>query len=488
MKNIIFGIAAFFLLFYATGCSKLLEENPKAVATETFYKTADEIQSAVYAIYRPIRDAVGANGGTWVVNEAQEDYGVGRLSYLNISNFEILSSTNLSRIQNMWTSFYQAIRNANLVILNASQSTEVPQDQINQFTAEAKFLRAFCYFYLVRNWAGVPIRTEDNMIEPDVPRSSVDDVYALILSDLQYAEANLPETQSMVGRATKDAARAVLTDVYLNRKQWPDASSKALEIINSGRYSLVSVQKSADFLNIFGPDVVNTPEEVFYLKYDGTSDGGYCYIGRFSHSPSFPQYYNTTGVFALFVEDSLTNNFITTWDNNDLRKRYSLYSADIGFGPRSMLFKKFIDPASTDQNCKDDWPAYRYADILLYYAEADCRANNGPTADGIEKLNMVHRRAYGYDPLTPSPVDFVLSDYNQDTFLDLVLKEMGYEQIDEGKRYLILRRWGPGKLTELVKFARGLDISEDYLLYPIPSVEYDYNNAISPESDQNPGY
>ena len=485
MKKIILGIVT---LLFVAGCTDLLTEDPKAVATETFYNTADEIESAVYSVYRPIRDAIGANGGSWVFNSAEVDYAVGRLSYLNLSNFELLSSTSLSRTQSIWTNLYVGIRNANLVILNASKSTEVTQDKIDEYVAEARFLRAYCYFYLVRNWAGVPVRTEENMIEPDVPRSSVDEVYSLILSDLEFAETNLPESQAMVGRATKDAAKAVLVDVYLNRGQWSEARSKALEIINSGKYSLIKVSKPDDFYNIFGPDVVTSSEEIFYFKYDGTSDGGYCYIGRFSHHPSHPEYFNTTGVYALFVEDSLTNKFITDWDYNDLRRKYTLYSCDIGFGPRSMLFKKFIDPSSTDQNCKNDWPAYRYPDILLYYAEADCRANNGPTADGIEKLNMIHRRAYGLDPDVPAPNDYVLGDYNKDTFLDLVLKEMGYEQMDEGKRYLNLRRWAPGKLKELVKYARNLDISEDYLYYPIPSVEYDYNKAIDPEKDQNPGY
>ncbi|TAL72139.1 MAG: RagB/SusD family nutrient uptake outer membrane protein [Bacteroidetes bacterium] len=479
MKNLIFTIT---VLLFATACSDILEENPKAVALETFYNTADEIQSAVYAIYNPIRTAVGTNGGTWVVNASQVDYAVGRLSYVNMSDFQVLSSTNISRTDAIWTYLYQAIRNANLVIKNAPKSSKATQDQINQFVAEAKFLRAFCYFYMVRNWAGLPIRTEDNMTVPDVARSTEDVVYALILSDLEYAETNLPESQSQVGRANKYAAKAVLTHVYLQIGRWSDARTKALEIINSGKFSLIKVSIPNDFYKIFGPDVISSLEEIFYLKYNSVSGN---YIARFSHHPSHPEYYNSTGVYALYA-DSVSNKFISDWDYKDLRKKFTLYNCNIGFGPTTMLFKKFIDPTSTDQQCKNDWPAYRYPDILLFYAEADCMVNNGPTVDGMGKLNMIHRRAYGMDPTVASSIDFNAANYTKDTFLNLVLKEKGYEQMDEGKRYFELKR--TGKLKEAVKYARGVDVVDAALLWPIPSVEYNYNKAIDPVKDQNPGY
>ena len=134
----------------------------------------------------------------------------------------------------------------------------------------------------------------------------------------------------------------------------------------------------------------------------------------------------------------------------------------------------------------NDFPSYRYTDILLIYAEADCRANNKPTADGMEILNMIHRRAYGKDPLVASDVDFQLADYDMNSFINLVLKEGLYEQMDEGKRFFALKR--TGKLKEAVKYARGVDVVDTQLLWPIPSIEYLYNKAIDPVKDQNPGY
>ena len=477
MKNIIISIILLMPLVMA--CSDLLEEQPKAVATETFYNTADEIESAVYATYAPLRSGYTT---LWYVNAGEVDYAVGRLSFENMSSFDqSWNSTNISRTDGVWTALYQAIRNANLVITNASNATAATQDEINKYIAEAKFVRAFCYYQMVRNWGGVPLRTEENMLESDVSRSSENDVYALIVSDLEYAHSNLPVTQPAAGRADQFAAKAMLTHVYLQLQRWSEARSKALEIINSGRYSLVGVSNSDDFYKIFGPSVVTSSEEIFYLKYNYDSPS---YTARYRHYTNTP-YFNATGAYAKYA-DSADIKVIREWDFKDLRKKFMLYNCNIGFGTRTMLFKKFIDPSAPSYGCTNDYPAYRYPDILLFYAEADCRVNNGPTADGMEKLNMIHRRAYGYTPGATSPVDFKLNDYNKDSFINLVLQEGMYEQMDEAKRFLELKR--TGKLQEVVLANRGITVAESHLLFPIPSVEYDYNGAIDPTKDQNPGY
>ncbi|MEL7589553.1 MAG: RagB/SusD family nutrient uptake outer membrane protein [Prolixibacteraceae bacterium] len=476
MKNI---FSIILLLPLAIACGDLLEEEPKAVATETFYNTAEEIESAVYAAYAPLRSGYYY---LWYINAGEVDYAVGRLSFSNLSDFDQpLNSTNISRTDGVWTSLYQSIRNANLVITNAPNASEASQEEIEQYLAEAKFVRAFCYYQMVRNWGRVPLRTENNMLESDVARSSEDDVYDLIVGDLEDAEASLPETQDEVGRADQYAAKAMLCHVYLQLERWSDARSKALEIINSERYSLIRISTSDDFYKIFGPDVFSSSEEIFYLKYNYDSPST---IARYRHYTNTP-YFNSTGAYAKYA-DSIDIKVIREWDYKDLRKKFMLYNCNIGFGTRTMLFKKFIDPAAPSGGGTNDYPAYRYPDILLFYAEADCRVNNGPTADGMEKLNMIHRRAYGYDPDVASSIDFNINNYDEDSFIDLVLQEGLYEQMDEAKRFLELKR--TGKLEEVVKENRGLDVAESHLLFPVPSVEYDYNGAIDPTTDQNPGY
>ena len=273
----------------------------------------------------------------------------------------------------------------------------------------------------------------------------------------------------------------MLTHVYLQLERWSDAKIKALEIINSGKYSLINVNKSDDFYNIFGPDVITSSEEIFYLKYNYDSPS---YTARFRHYSNSP-YFNSTGAYAKYA-DSTEMKLIYEWEIKDLRRNFNLYHWDIGFGPRTMLFKKFIDPNSPSSISTCDYPAYRYTDILLFYAEADCRVNDRPTSEGIEKLNMIHRRAYGYDYSIPSPVDYNVSDYTKDSFIELVIQEGLYEQMDEAKRFLELKR--TGKLIEYVKKNRNLDVNIAHILFPIPQGEYDYNGAIDPTTDQNPGY
>ena len=473
------------ILLLAFGCDDILEESPKKIATSNFYYTSDELDAAVLSIYYPISFAVGRNGGTWVLNVTSVDYGEGRLSYSNMSNFEPLNSSNYSRVRTIWLYYYRAILYANLVISNAPNATEASEILINQYIAEAKFLRAFSYFYLVRSFGKIPIRTEDNMTNSDVPRSSLDDVYNLIVNDLIFAEANLPDEQSVTGRPDKYVAKSLLAHVYLQMENWSDSRTKALEVINSGKYSLINVSVPDDFYQIFGHDVDGSPEEIFYIKYSNIDELHGSYIGRFSHHPSHPEYYNSTGVYALY-SDSVDNKVIRDWDYKDLRKKFCLYNCNIGLGSRTMLFKKFINPTATGPQSDNAWPAYRYPDILFIYAEADCRANHGPTADGMEKLNMIHRRAYGKDPGVASSVDFKLSDYSEESFVDLVLQEALYEQIDEGKRFLNLTR--TGKLEETVLKNKGIVVNKAALLWPIPDTEYNYNGAIDPNTDQNPGY
>ncbi len=128
---------------------------------------------------------------------------------------------------------------------------------------------------------------------------------------------------------------------------------------------------------------------------------------------------------------------------------------------------------------------YRYADVLLIYAEASAQAA-GPTADGVEKLNMVHRRAYGLDPLQPSSVDFQLAAYTTETFTDLVVQERGYEFQLEGKRWFDLVR--SGRVKEVMKNNIGREVADKHLLWPIPRIEFDLNKGLDPTKDQNPGY
>jgi hypothetical protein len=478
-RNLFIIIGTIFCLF---NCSELLEEKPKSLSVEVFYNTPAEVEAAVNAIYNPLRNSSCMGSLYPAQHEAMPDYGNGRGSYTSISDYAGLDNTNITRVGQIWDLMYQSIRNANLVIQNAPNGRELTPEAAARYVAEAKFMRAFIYFIMVQNWGGVPLRTELNMTEAAIERSSTDEIYAMIVSDLLEAEQNLPNAAAQPGRPTTWAAKTVLADVYLNREEFAMARDKAKEVIDAAKYSLVPVSVSEDFQKIFGPEVVTTPEEIFYLKY--SRQQGFTMV-MFAHITA-AKYHGAGGYFAHY-SDSEANPFIKGWAINDLRKSYNLYKWDIGLGPNSVLNRKFRDPAATNANgAGNDYPLYRYADLLLLHAEAESRANNGPTAQAIESLNRVHRRAYGLDPVTPSAIDFNISDYNADSFLDLVVQERGYETMYEAKRWLDLKRLGRAK--SVILEVKGKTVADKMLLWPIPLSELSYNTALDPVADQNPGY
>jgi len=476
MKKIIY------LLIIALGfasCEDLLTEKPKRIATETFYTTAEEINAAIIPIYYELQRGLRKNFQT--IPESQIDYGFARGSYLEVFKFQGFDVTNINRMSDVWTRIYMAIRDCNLVIQNAPKSEYATKDEINEFVAEAKFLRAFCYFQLVRYWGPVPLRTEDNMISLSVPREPVANIYDFILKDLANAETYLPNDPKQWGRPTKMAAKTVLTEVYMFMDNFTAARDKALEVITSKKYSLIKVSKPDDFYNILGVGVNGTTEEIFYLKYNIDYGNEFAGMGHYNKSI----YLNKHGNNGLYT-DSVTNKFVKNWDRKDLRKALNFYSSgNVNGSATTVFYKKFKDETAVGIYCAVDNPFYKYSDLLLYYAEAECRVNNGPTDDAVEKLNMVHRRAYGLNPLTVSAIDFKKADYDKEAFLNLVLKERGYETLFEGKRFLDLKRMG--KYAQTILDAYGIAINNKILLYPIPLDEINFNDAIAPE-DQNSGY
>lgn len=467
---------------FFSSCEDLLEEKPKTLAAENFYNTAEEVETAVNAIYGALRSNNMVE--QTVILDAHTDWGYGRGSRADYNNLQGFNAANINNAGSRWNTFYLAIRNANLVIRNAPNGSSISQSDISKNVGEAKFLRAFAYFQLVRNWGSIPLRTEENMTGKDLPKSPVATVYDLIVSDLTFAENNLPESQSLIGKATKYAAKTMLADVYLTLGKYAEARDKANEVIQSGKYSLVSVTNKSDFQQkLFGPEIITTSEEIFYFKYTRQAGEGNWILWVLSH-PSTGNF-NFGGAYAHYSD--ATNPFYVSWNDNDIRK--SLWDKiNFGLGANTLVSSKYIDRNAVEQSrgAGNDLPIYRYADALLIYAEASCMASNEPTAEGIEALNKVHRRAYGFNPNTLSSVDYKITDYTKASFQDLVLTERAYEFIFEGKRWYDLKR--TGKAAEVIRAAKGVTIAEKAYLWPIPVSELDYNKALDPATDQNPGY
>lgn len=467
-------------------CKKVLEEKPTdRLAVTNFYKTEADANVAVNAIYNPIRGQYGSTnyGGQFT---PMEDYSYGTGIYNNISLYG-MNSSDISRTDDAWRSFYRAINNANMA-LKYIPAINMPEANKNALLAEARFLRAWCYRNLVWSWGAVPIRTEptESLEQIGGKRAPVAEVYNFIIEDLKFAETNLPNKPALAGKPTKWAAKTMLADIYLFMEKWAESRDKADEVITSSGYSLVPVKTASDFDLLFGPTAITSVEDIFSIKYTRTvgseiaqqyaqpnsaySSGGY---GSFYGLPTFP--------------------LLRDWDKQDLRYQYDIYTSYPNRqgvtvqAPASapILFGKFKDPGFAPSH-GNDYPIYRYADALLIYAEAANQAAGGPTALALERLNMVHRRAYGQNPTAPSAVDFTLATApTQQAFRDLVIKERAYEFFNEGKRWFDLIRTKTVK--QAVKAAKNIDVPDFILLFAIPKNEIDNNPDIEP-ADQNPGY
>jgi hypothetical protein len=463
----------------------MLEERPQSIAEENFYTTNVEIEAGLNAIYETVRYLSTFGGFYTVQHEINTEYMYGRGSFSPMNSYQGLDATNVGRITDTWNNFYKGIRNANLIILKTPLATKVTDADKNRYIAEARFLRGLYYFHLVRNWDGVPLHTENNIDSINVPKSSAGIIYQLIEADLLFAEEHLPVNPRLVGAPSKWVAKTVLAEMALTLKKYDVARRAAGEVIASNKYSLVPVSVADDFEKIYGRDANATTEEVFYFKFSSKVSGqGYQYLAYLhaTKTDHFPP-----GGFATIYSDTL-NPFMKNWDRADLRFRFNWYPSNINVTPTTVLCKKFSDRQATIQQGNNDYPLYKYSDVLLFYAEADAMVNGAATSDAVEKLNMVRRRAYGKPAGTAdASIDVKTGDFaSLDAFVRRVVQERAYESIGEGKHWFDLKRLG--LVQEVIQQVEGLTVAEKHLLWPIPPREFNGNTALHPTLDQNPGY
>ena len=494
-KLVIQALPALLLL---SACSKELDIKPETfLSPEELYKDEQGAIAGVTGIYRKMLEL--NNGDYYFVGIVGTDEGKTTSfvptwggywqHYDGINSYNSLLGAQNQLVQGIWNALYKGISNANVAIryIPASTASQAVKDQL---IGEAKFLRATFYFELVQFFGGVPLPTEVPNPAADAnggsPRSSEEEVYALIISDLTFAANNLKDKASAgIGRANKEAATTLLGKVYLTRKDYPRAVTTLQPLMTASGVGLME-----DYADLFKEENEYNIESLFEIGYsneNGNSNGHANTLGGWHISNR-----DTGGGGHVIIP---TDHYANSFEEGDARKnasiRYAFYDAngnpvdnswwaDVG-KPHVRKFDitqgKSLNGGLSSRNLY----YLRYADAILMYAEA--LNESGETGEALTYLNKIRNRAdldnwetvLGH---TPSQQEL------QDELLTERMRELGFE----GWRWFDLKR--TGKLVEYTK-AYNPDatpyMTDRNLLLPISSREFELNRSLKP-SDQNTGY
>ena len=477
-------IAIALLGFSFSSCSDFLEQNPQTDLSENdFYKTADDILSAVNGVYSSLQE--GDIYGNWYVfGEIPSDNTRNQLSGSVTTQNEFdqfYIDTQNSMIANFWKAAYKVINRTNTV-LGRIDGIEINTELANRYKLECKFIRALMYFNLVRVYGDVPLVLKEISISEsyDILREPKENVYNQIIADLKEAQG-LPVSYSTAedGRATQGAAKALLANVYMTLHKYAEAETILAEIINSGRYSLLENTPGSlnidGYKNVFSPVNHNSEEGIFEIQFlKGGYGEGSNYANNFAPENSGT---NVVAVGGTGGNNIPEMDIYNAYEEGDLRRDFSM---SLGYYDNrknnewveSRYVCKFMDVPYQNNDASNNYPVIRYADVILMYAEA--LNQNGKTAEACKYLNMTRRRGFGYQTTETSPVDLQTTDKAQ--FALMVEQERRVELAFENHRWFDLIR--TGRAVEVMR-SKGFSLNETNLICPIPQKQIDVNPKLT---------
>lgn len=491
------------LIYALSACRGFLEVIPETSLTaDSFYQSQQDFEQAVGGIYAPL---LGLYNQDWVMNEMRSDntffiYNIAQRGYKQQEDLATFTlETNNTNTSGKWTNNYLIISRANQVlkVIDAVNFGQAAKDNLK---GQALFLRALAYFDLVKNSGGVPLFLDPATSYKETFKSRADatEVYKQIITDAGAATKLLPAKASAVGRATSGAAYTLLADAYINQKSWAEAEA-ALKTVTTLGYSLLP-----NYADIFNPKNKGNNESIFDVQYtEGTSQPIHNSL-PYLFLPLLTDLSVITGVKPASAQTYGGFNVPTP----DLLKAYEdtlkdkRFVASVGFytGPspligvtynRTPYIKKYQHPHAVYNQTAENWPVYRYAEVLLMLAEVT--NEQGRQADAVIFLNQVRARA-GLTPLTAG---------SQTAMRISILNERRTELAFENKRWHDLVRSGlavqvmSGYGAKIkanpqayyypvgsAPIATAFNVTDRDLLYPIPVGEL----IINPALKQNPGY
>lgn len=479
MKNIL--MVSLFILptIFFTACQGILDENPpSSISITSFYNSESDALKGLYGSYSNIYDICGVN-----------DLNYGELNADDVIISPIVSdgftwdkfTYNSEVTAPLWSSCYSGINRTNEVIFYTNKIDFANKPKI---IAEAKALRAFYYFHLYRAMGGVPIYVSPTIGFEAIysPRSTADEVYSLIVSDLKEAAATLDAT-STPGRINANIANALLARVYLYKGDYPNALGSAKAVINSGKYSLFE-----DYAAIFKPENNNGIEHIFQVQYLA-GERNSSVPGSFgpralagSYKTSFWAKTDLPGSYAPSTE-FIAQNPVSYRRSATIANSYQHIDGVTGtitmqqvYGGKFPYYISKFDDRKAELQSGENFTVIRYADILLIAAEASNEVD--PTnVDKYTWINKIRQRARN-GVATDLPD---LSGLTQEQFRTAVLDERRFELAFEGERAWDLKR--RGLFLQKIK-AQGIAVQDFMLLFPIPDTQIKLNKNLV----QNPGW
>ncbi|MCY0977048.1 RagB/SusD family nutrient uptake outer membrane protein [Chryseobacterium wangxinyae] len=434
----------------------LMLEPENNITQNSFYTTELQIQQALSGVYSAMVNA-SSRGGYDVnfyllasevrSNNFNAISQNGNRDYYAINRFQDTSSTDEMEI--LWEDAYQQIAYANMLLSRIDAVPFADPATREQYRSEARFLRSYAYFELMRTFGKVPLI--DKPVSPDeaskIPRTDLVTLYNFITSEIEASVAGLKNTYDAAnkGRITKSAAHAMLGRIYLTGSGFPlhnsSYSAKAKEHLSAViQGEGQSVTFAANYADLF-KSANDNKFHIFEIQHisGGLSQGSYLpsYV-----SPNFGSadpYYNAQGSLYSSAELGVSQSLIDSYEPGDLRLPLTIKTSFIatnGQPDQAKFFVKFREKGVVLTN-RYDWPInfpiIRYADVLLMYAEI--LNNEGSTNAAVFYLNRIRQRA----GLAPVSASISAAD-----FTTALRKERRVEFAGEGVYWHDLVRWNTG--------------------------------------------
>lgn len=496
-------------LLALTSCSKdfLNQEDPNAVTIENYFQTENDVLLGLNGLYEGLRSGSSVGEGSTLYNEERSDNAGRNDNQSNagepfqFNDFSILPSN--SNLKTHWTTMYDAISRCNTLLTHVDKVTFSDEALKERYKAEAKFIRAYLYFDMVRKFGDIPLATVEitskEQGEEVAFREKESVVYAQIVKDLTEAlQSDLANTQHeyVVGRVSKAAIHAILGKVYLTMGSTIEGDSQAnytkAEEHLAASYQMRAFGKLAEipYSEVFAVGEKNKCEElVFQIQY---------LQGDPKYSSSIARNYQARGetINSQFKSTGSGQvaklDLVKDYEPNDTRKEFSVkFASDPQVNDWFITkFRDVSDGAGTEGRGGNDWILIRYADVMLLLAET--KMHLGKDAEAIALLNEVRERA-GLPSYQESLTDSAYKS-KYPTLKEAILHERRVELAFENQRWFdLIRNYDAEGLVSYFKTKSQADygnakisnISTKDRYYPIPFDEYKLN----PEKMyQNAGY